>query len=87
MQKELFLQCKTDLDALPGDPPGRAINLPCGFQMLLFCMNQAHSHNRKTRCKKKDQKEKTKTEKVKFAHLSSDARPKAGLLRKMVPET
>ena len=49
MQKALFFQCKTALDALPGDPPGRAINSACGSQMLLFDMNQAHPTNRKTR--------------------------------------
>ena len=30
---------------------------------------------------------KTKIEKVEFAHLSNDTRPKVGLLEKMVPET
>ena len=49
MEKALFFQCKTALDALPGDPPGRAINSACGSQMLLFDMNQAHPTKRKTR--------------------------------------
>ena len=41
----------------------------------------------KNKMQKGSQNEKTKNEKVKFAHLSSDTRPEAGLLGKMVPET
>ena len=41
----------------------------------------------KNKMKNRRQKEKNKNEKVKFARLSSDTRPKAGLLGKMVPET
>ena len=63
MQKALFFQCKTALDALPGDPPGRAINSPCGSQMLLFDMNQAHPRNQKTRWKKEAKMKKQKMKK------------------------
>ena len=37
-----FFQCKTAFDARAEIPPARAINAPCGHQMLLFDMNQLH---------------------------------------------
>ena len=49
IQKANFLLYKAAFDAPPRDPGGRAINSPCGSQMLLFDMNQAHPTNQKTR--------------------------------------
>ena len=71
----------------PRRPPREGSKFGLRLPNAVIWYESSTSDKAKNKMKKRGQNEKTKNEKVKFAHLSSDTRPRAGLLEKSVPET
>ena len=71
----------------PRSPPREGHKFGLRLPNAVIWYESNTSDKAKNKMKKGGQNEKTKNEKVKFAHLCSDTRPEAGLLGKMVPET